>query len=174
MLPFWSDDVAEVWPVVGRLEGKEAVRDYFVAIFAAVPDFHIDVERMAAEGETVFVHWHMTGTFTGASFLGIEATGRSIDLRGNDCFTIRDEKVAAAFIAYDGMAFAVQAGLLPPHGSRMDHAMTVAFNWMTRARKRSGADGWPYGLPPSSGSERSCASGAHMLWSMRAAWQSAR
>ena len=61
---FWSDDVAEVWPVVGRLDGKEAVRDYFVAIFAAMPDFHIDVERMAAADETVFVHWHMTGTFT--------------------------------------------------------------------------------------------------------------
>jgi limonene-1,2-epoxide hydrolase len=53
MLPFWSDDVAEVWPVVGRVDGKEAVRDYFAATFAAAPDFHIDVERMAAEGETV-------------------------------------------------------------------------------------------------------------------------
>jgi SnoaL-like polyketide cyclase len=80
----------------------------------------------------------MTGTFTGAPFLGIDATGRSIDLRGTDCFTIRDEKIAAAFIAYDGMAFAVQAGLLPPRGSRMDHAMTVAVNWMTRARKLLG------------------------------------
>ena len=137
---FWSDDVAEVWPVVGRLDGKGAVRDYFVAIFAAMPDFHIDVERMAAADETVFVHWHMTGTFTGAPLLGIDATGRSIDLRGTDCFTIRDEKIAAAFIAYDGMAFPIQAGLLPPHGSRMDHAMTVAVNWMTRARKRLGRD----------------------------------
>jgi len=134
--PFWSDDIAEVWPVVGRLDGKEAVRDYFAAIFAAMPDFHIDIERMAAEGETVFVHWHVTGAFTGAPFLGIDATGRSIDLRGTDCITIQDEKIAANFVAYDGMAFAIQAGLLPPHGSRMDHAMTVAFNWMTRARKR--------------------------------------
>jgi steroid delta-isomerase-like uncharacterized protein len=134
--PFASDDVVEVWPVVGRLDGKEAVRDHFAAIFAAVPDCHIDVERMAAEGETVFVHWHMTGTFTGTPFLGIEATGRSIDLRGTDCFTIRDEKVVANFVAYDGLAFAVQAGILPPRGSGMDHAMTVAVNWMTRARKR--------------------------------------
>jgi predicted ester cyclase len=136
LLPFATDDVAEVWPVVGPLNGNKAVRDHFAAIFAALPDFHIDAERMASEGETVFVHWHMTGTFTGAPFLGIEATGRSIDLRGTDCITIRDEKVAANFIAYDGMGFAVQAGILPPHGSRMDHAMTVAVNWMTRVRKR--------------------------------------
>jgi predicted ester cyclase len=100
-----------------------------------MPDFHITVERTAANVETVFVHWHVTGTFTGAPFLGIEATGRRIDLRGTDCFTIRDEKVVANFIAYDGVTFAVQAGILPPHGSPMDHAMTVATNWVTRARK---------------------------------------
>ena len=78
----------------------------------------------------------MTGTFTGAPFLGIEATGRSIDLRGTDCLTIRDERVVANFVAYDGMAFAVQAGILPRHGSRADHAMTAAVNWLTRARKQ--------------------------------------
>jgi hypothetical protein len=103
-----------------------------------MPDFHIEVERTAADGGTVFVHWHLTGTFTGAPLLGFEATGRPIDLRGTDCFTIRDGKVAANFIAYDGMTFAVQAGNLPPHGSRMDHVMTVAANWMTRARTRLG------------------------------------
>jgi steroid delta-isomerase-like uncharacterized protein len=133
---FGADEIVEEWPVVGRLEGREAVRDHFAGIFGAVPDFHIEVERMAAAGETVFVHWHMTGTFTGTPFLGIEATGRSIDLRGTDCFTIRDEKVVANFVAYDGMAFAVQAGVLPPHGSRMDRAMAVAANWRTRATKK--------------------------------------
>jgi steroid delta-isomerase-like uncharacterized protein len=135
LLPFGSDDVIEDWPVVGRLAGKQAIRDHFAAIFAAMPDFHLDVERIAAAGETVFVHWHLTGTFTGARFLGIAATGRPIDLRGTDCFTIRDQKVVANFVAYDGMTFAVQAGILPAHGSPMDHAMTIAANLITRARK---------------------------------------
>lgn len=126
---------SEDWPIVGRLEGKQAVRDHFAAIFAAIPDLHIDLERTAADGETVFAHWHMTGTFTGAPFLGIQATGRTVDLRGTDCFTIRDEKVVANFIAYDGMAFAVQAGVLPPHGTAADRAMTVAVNVLTRTRR---------------------------------------
>jgi steroid delta-isomerase-like uncharacterized protein len=136
LLQFMADGVVEDWPVVGRLEGQQAVRDHFAAMFAAIPDLHIEIERMAANGETVFVHWHMTGTFTGAPFQGIEATGRAIDIRGNDCFTIRGGKVVANFIAYDGMTFAVQAGVLPVHGSPMDHVMTVAANLMTRARKR--------------------------------------
>jgi steroid delta-isomerase-like uncharacterized protein len=132
---FGSEDLVEMWPVVGRLEGQDAVTAHFAGIFGAVPDFHIEIERMAADGETVFAHWHATGTFTGEPFLGIEATGRSIDIRGTDCFTIRDGKVVENFIAYDGMTFAMQAGVLPPHGSPMDHAMTVALNLITRARK---------------------------------------
>ncbi len=135
---FGAEDVVEMWPIVGRLEGLRAVRDHFAGIFAAVPDFHIEIERMAADGETVFAHWHATGTFTGEPFLGIEATGRPIDIRGTDCFTFRDGKVIANFVAYDGMTFAVQAGVLPPHGSPLDHAMTVALNLVTRGRKFAG------------------------------------
>jgi steroid delta-isomerase-like uncharacterized protein len=133
---FGAEDVVEMWPVVGRLEGRRAMRDQFAAIFAALPDFHIEIERMAADGETVFAHWHATGTFTGDPFLGFEATGRPLDIRGTDCFTIRDGKVVENFVAYDGVTFAVQAGVLPPHGSQMDHAMTAAVNLATRARTR--------------------------------------
>lgn len=136
LLPFAADEIVEDWPVVGRLEGPGAVREHLSAVFAAMPDFHIEIERMATEGETVFVHWHGTGTFSGASFQGIEATGRSIDIRGNDCFTIREGKVVSDFIAYDGMTFAVQAGVLPPHGGSLDRVMMTAANLITRARKR--------------------------------------
>ena len=105
LLPFYVEDVVEDWPIVGRLEGSTAVRDHFAATFAAMPDFHIDIERMAADGESVFVHWHVTGMFTGAPFNGIVATGRPIDLRGTDCFTVRNGKIVGAFVAYDGMSF---------------------------------------------------------------------
>jgi hypothetical protein len=60
--------------------------------------------------------WHVAGTFNGP-FLGMEATGRSIDIRGIHCFTIRDGQVVANFIAYDGMTFALHAGVLPRTGA---------------------------------------------------------
>lgn len=129
-----ADDIVETWPVVGRLEGQ-AVAAHFAAIFAAFPDLRIEIERMAADGETVFVHWHMTGAFTGTPLLGFEATGRHINVRGTDCFTIRDGRVVGNFVAYDGMTFAAQMGILPAHGSRMDRAMTAAANWITRIRR---------------------------------------
>lgn len=129
-----AEGVSEDWPVVGHLDGRSAMSDYLEMLFAAVPDLHVDTERVAADGETVFVHWHATGTFSGGPFNGIRATGRPIDLRGTDCSTVRDGKIVANFVAYDGMAFAVQAGVLPRPGTAADRLMTAAINAMTRVR----------------------------------------
>jgi steroid delta-isomerase-like uncharacterized protein len=110
---FGAEDEVTHWPALGRLEGRSALRDHFVSFFASFPDFHIDIERMVAEGETVFVHWHMTGTFEGDALRGIPATGRPFDIRGTDYFTVRDGKIISVFIAYDGLDFASQIGVLP-------------------------------------------------------------
>lgn len=131
-----AEDVVEEWAVVGRLDGKPAIRDHFASLFAAVPDIHIDPERMVAEGDAVFVHWHATGTFTGAAFNGIAATGRPIDIRGNDYFTVIDGKIVSAFIAYDGMDYAIQAGVLPPGGTAADRIMKAGANAVTAVRQR--------------------------------------
>ncbi len=133
--PLIADDVSEDWPIVGRLEGRAAVVAHFRALFAALPDLRIEILRVASEGDTVFVHWHATGTFSGQAFAGIRATGRAIDFRGTDCFTIHDGKVAGNFVAFDGMAFATQAGVLPRHGSAADRMMASAINTVTRMRE---------------------------------------
>lgn len=132
LLPFAGDGLVEEWPVVGRLEGTAAVANHFAAIFASLPDLKIEIEKTAEDGESVFVHWHMRGTFTGAPFYGLSATGRVIDLRGTDYFTFRDGKVISNFIAYDGFAFAVQAGVLPAPGSPLNRALTAVTNVRTR------------------------------------------
>lgn len=132
--PLAADDIAEEWPMFGRLEGRAAVMEHFRALFAALPDLRLEVLRTASAGETVFVHWRATGTFTGTPLLGIRATGRTIDLHGTDCFTVRDGKVADNFVAFDGMAFATQAGVLPRHGSLGDRMMTSTVNARTRMK----------------------------------------
>lgn len=134
LLPLAAEDVVEDWPIIGRLEGRAAVRDHFAAIFAAVPDFTITAAKIVSDGNAVFAHWHMRGTFTGAPFYGLAATGRSLDLRGTDYFTVRNGRVASNFVAYDGVTFAVQVGILPAHGSRADRALTQLTNVRTRLR----------------------------------------
>ena len=68
---YWTEDIVEHFPS-GTCRGRDEVRNYFAGLFAAVPDFHIHAEKIVGEGETVFVRWRATGTFTGAPWMGIE------------------------------------------------------------------------------------------------------
>ncbi len=130
-----AEDSCEDWPIVGRLEGRAAIAENLRSLLVALPDFRIEVVQMAAASETVFVQWRATGTFSGGPFAGIRATGRSIDLRGMDCFTVRDGKIVGNFLSFDGLAFATQAGILPRHGSVADRAMNAALAALTRVTR---------------------------------------
>jgi hypothetical protein len=78
----------------------------------------------------------MTGTFSGAPYLGIEPTGRSLDLRGMDLIDVEDGKVAGNNIYYDQLTFARQIGMLPAEDSFGDRMMTRAFNLATKGRTK--------------------------------------
>ncbi len=137
MRPYAAEDEFQDLPMVGHLEGRDAVFEHFAAVLAALPDIHFELEKVVGEGETVFVAWRLTGTFTGEHFYGVAATGRRIDIRGMDRFTIRDGQVVAVFAAYDSMDFAIQAGLLPPMESLAQRAMVLAINVLTAMRRRA-------------------------------------
>ena len=137
LVPYWAEDIVEEFPET-TIHGSRGMRDYFAAVFAAIPDFHMDAEHIVGDDETVFVKWVMTGTFTGSPWTGIEATGSSIRLHGMDCFTVRDGLIVHNHVIYDGTSFARQIGMLPAQDSAADRAMTKAFNARTRLRARFG------------------------------------
>ncbi|MGA7688534.1 MAG: ester cyclase [Jiangellales bacterium] len=118
---------------IGVFSGVDAVVAFFAELFAAVPDFRIDVLNVTAEGDTAVVQWHATGTFTGGPFQGIHATGRSVDLRGCDVMRFDGGLLKHNAIYYDGLAFARQIGLLPTEGSSADRALQAVFNARTDA-----------------------------------------
>jgi steroid delta-isomerase-like uncharacterized protein len=131
----WADDVVERFPT-GTVRGADGMAAYFQTLFAALPDVQLRVVTIAETGEDVFVHWHMTGTHTGAPFEGIDPTGRALAVDGMDHFVIRDGKVVTNFIVFDQMQFARQIGLLPSEDSRADRATKAAFNAKTRLLAR--------------------------------------
>ncbi|MGH2944558.1 MAG: ester cyclase [Solirubrobacteraceae bacterium] len=135
MLQLWTDAVVERVPS-GTFHGPDALAGYFRVLFAAVPDLHLKIVATAESGEDVFVHWHLTGTHTGAPFEGIEPTGRALAVDGMDHFVVRDGKIATNFVVFDQMQFARQVGMLPPDGSHGDRAMKAAFNAKTRLLRR--------------------------------------
>ncbi|CAN5262534.1 hypothetical protein BH20ACT16_BH20ACT16_05450 [soil metagenome] len=132
---FWTPATSERFPD-GTYQGEEALAGYFERLFAALPDVHLQVLTITEQGEDVFVHWHLTGTHSGAPFQGIAPTGRAIALDGIDHFVVRDGTVATNFVVFDQMQFARQIGLLPPDGSAGDRATKAAFNAKTRLLAR--------------------------------------
>jgi steroid delta-isomerase-like uncharacterized protein len=139
---YWTDDSVDHFLAAGRsVRGAAALAEWFRALFAAVPDWKLEVENAFDDGNRqVVVQWHATGTFNGSSgFLGLEPNGRRLDLRAVDVIELDDDfKVVTNTIYYDGAEFARQIGMLPPRDSAADRALTAAFNGATKLRKRLG------------------------------------
>lgn len=122
-----------------EMHTREEVLAWFRGFFDAVPDLHMEVEDVAVAGELgrerVAVRWHLSGTFSGAPYMGIEPTGGSLELHGMDLIDLEDGRVARNNVYYDQLSFARQIGMLPAEGTRADHLMTGAFNLKTRTRE---------------------------------------
>jgi predicted ester cyclase len=134
MAEHWAEDgIEEILPV-GIFRGPEEVKTWFTELFTAVPDFDMTLDRLLAHDNDVLVQWRMNGTFSGGPLMGIEPTGRRIEMRGLDWLEVKDEKVVRNTAFSDGMALARGMGLIPPQDSAAEKAMFTAFNAFTKAR----------------------------------------
>ena len=113
------------------------IRDYFASIFAAIPDFTLQVDSMVAEGDQVAVPWRAAGTFDGTQkFQGLVPNGRRVELEGLDLLTVSEGKIVSNHAYTNGMEFARQVGALPPQDSGPERAMAAAFNAKTAIEKK--------------------------------------
>ena len=134
MAEHWADDGIEDIVPVGVVRGPEEVKAYFTELFAAVPDAEMTVERVLAQDDDVLVQWRMSGTFDGGPLMGVDPTGRRIELRGLDWLEVQGDKIVRNTAFADGAALARGMGLLPPQGSAAEKAMFGAFNAFNKAR----------------------------------------
>ena len=134
MAGHWADEGIEDIVPVGVFRGPEEVRAYFTELFTAVPDADMTIERVLAKDDNVLVQWRMSGTFDGGPLMGVEPTGRRIELRGLDWLEVEGDKITRNTAFADGAALARGMGLLPPQGSAAEKAMFGAFNTFTKAR----------------------------------------
>ncbi len=131
----WREDGVDDMVPVGVLRGRDELREYFKSVFAATPDATTTVTRLVAGEQSCAVEWRFEGTFDGAPYLGIEPTGKHIELRGFDLFEIEDGEIVSNTGYFDGASFARQIGMLPADGSGADRAMKSAFNAVTKLRR---------------------------------------
>src|SRR3954452_10043866 len=112
-----AEDVVERIVPIGIYDGRQAVLAYHEQMFAAAPDFRVEVTHVAAVGDAVLAAWVLSATFTGAPFEGLRPNGRRVRLDGASTQVVRAGRVASAEVIFDGASFARQVGMLPIRGS---------------------------------------------------------
>jgi steroid delta-isomerase-like uncharacterized protein len=139
MAAFWDDETIEDLVPVGILRGPGELREYFGSMFAALPDVQMTIERVVADASVATVQWRMAGTFTGGPFMGLEANGKYVDMRGCDLIEFEERTLRRNTVFFDSFEFARAVGMLPPRDSGAERAMFSAFNAVTKVRSRLNA-----------------------------------
>jgi steroid delta-isomerase-like uncharacterized protein len=92
---FTEDGVHEDVAVGSVYRGKNELKAGISPLFAACPDFKLELKSLFCTADWVGQEWVMTGTQTGAfSGLGIPATGKSFSIRGASITRLRGGKIA--------------------------------------------------------------------------------
>jgi steroid delta-isomerase-like uncharacterized protein len=87
---------------LGRIMlGREEIRRYLIATFAALPDLTVTptVEPLSS-GERVFWKWLMTATHEG-EFAGLPATGKRFELQGASTLVTRGDEIVRSSDCFD-------------------------------------------------------------------------
>ena len=90
--------------------------DFFRMYVAAFPDLRMTPEDVLASGDKVVVRVRATGTHEG-EFMGVPATGKSIDVQAIDIVRFEDDGLAHEhWGVFDAMTMMQQLGVVPSDG----------------------------------------------------------
>jgi len=107
-----KEDFVELDPLPGQEQGREGLKAVIHQLRTAFPDMHWVVKELVAEGDKVVTRFVWTGTHRG-EFIGIPATGRSVEVKGVVIDRLEDGKMADSRILMDTFGLMQQLGLNP-------------------------------------------------------------
>ena len=111
-----ADDFVEHEETPGLAPTKQGVIDFFTMYTAAFPDLRMTPEDVLSSGDKVVVRVRATGTHEG-DFMGVPATGRSIDVQLIDIVRFGDDGLAHEhWGVLDAMTMMQQLGVVPADG----------------------------------------------------------
>ena len=99
------------------VRGPAEFKQFMANITDSIPDVHIHVDDIFAEGDRAAARITLEGTHTGEG-LGVPPTGRTIRIQGNIIVRIVDGRILEGWNSYDQLGFLRQIGALPdpsPH-----------------------------------------------------------
>ncbi len=108
-----ADDFVEHEETPGLAPTKEGVKDFFKMFIAAFPNLRMDAEDVLVSGDKVVARVRVTGTHEG-EFMGMPATGKSIDVQAIDIVRFDDDGPAREhWGVFDVMGMMQQLGAVP-------------------------------------------------------------
>jgi steroid delta-isomerase-like uncharacterized protein len=120
--------------LVGQVEltAPDGIRTYFSELFAAFPDFKLEVLDVTTHRERCAVRWQAKGTFVGPGhFQGFVPNGAALAIEGCDVVEVVDGLIVRNDAYLDGADIARQLGVLPAAGSKADSRLTKLANLRT-------------------------------------------
>lgn len=94
------------------VRGVENVSQVALLFRTAFPDARFPVEDLIAEQDRVVARWRLEGTHRGA-FMGIEPTGRRVDVTGTVIYRLVNNRIAEYWGNFDALGPMQQLGALP-------------------------------------------------------------
>jgi steroid delta-isomerase-like uncharacterized protein len=108
-----ADDFVEHEVTPGLAPTKDGVKDFFRMQLAAFPDLRMQAEDIVANDDKVVARVRLSGTNRGA-FMGMPATGRSVDVQLIDMFLFgNDGLVREHWGVLDALSMMQQLGVVP-------------------------------------------------------------
>jgi steroid delta-isomerase-like uncharacterized protein len=118
-----SPDIVEDLPGVGVISGLEQERAFLTGLFASFPDLATEVTRITIDGRVAAIEWRRTGTFSGAPWQGLPATGRAFESVDAAFVEIDDGRVSKVTVYYESAQLAHALGVAPAEGSPGEHGL---------------------------------------------------
>ena len=110
---FLAEDFVEHEVLEGLPPTKEGVKQFFAMNFAAFSDLRFEIEDIVASGDKVVGRFRMVGTNDG-EFMGMPATGKSVDAQGIDIIRFNEEGLGVEhWGVFDAMTMMQQLGVVP-------------------------------------------------------------
>lgn len=108
---FTEDGIHEDVAVGSVFHGKSELKAGLSRLFAACPDFRLELKTLLAAGNWVAQEWVMSGTRTGdLDRLGIAASGKRFSIRGASITRLRGGKIARNTDYWDMQSMRQQLG----------------------------------------------------------------
>jgi glyoxylase-like metal-dependent hydrolase (beta-lactamase superfamily II)/predicted ester cyclase len=119
-----------------ELLAPDGIRRYFGDLFAAFPDFRLEVINTTTDEDRCAVRWRAAGTFAGPGrFQGFAPNGAQIEIEGCDVVRVQDDLIVGNDAYLDSGSVARQLGVLPPAGSAAEGRLTKLANARTRVQQ---------------------------------------